>query len=39
VAYVVDGSVRRDGNRVRISAKLIRVKDEVQVWARLTTGT
>ncbi len=33
VAYVVDGSVRRDGSHVRISAKLIRVKDEVQVWA------
>ena len=33
VAYVVDGSVRREGNRVRISAKLIRVKDQVQIWA------
>ncbi len=33
VAYVVDGSVRREGTRVRISAKLIRVKDQAQVWA------
>ena len=33
VTYVVDGSVRREGNRVRISAKLIRVKDQAQVWA------
>ena len=32
VAYVVDGSVRREGNRVRISAQLIRVKDQVQIW-------
>jgi len=35
VAYVVDGSVRREGNRVRISAKLIRVKDQVQIWAEI----
>jgi TolB-like protein len=33
VTYVVDGSVRREGTRVRISAKLIRVEDEAQVWA------
>ncbi len=33
VTYVVDGSVRREGTRVRISAKLIRVEDKVQVWA------
>jgi serine/threonine protein kinase/TolB-like protein/Tfp pilus assembly protein PilF len=33
VAYVVDGSVRHEGSRVRISAKLIRVKDQVQIWA------
>ena len=33
VTYVVDGSVRREGTHVRISAKLIRVEDKVQVWA------
>ena len=33
VAYVVDGSVHREGSRVRISVKLIRVKDQSQVWA------
>ncbi len=33
VTFVVDGSVRREGTRVRISAKLIRVEDKVQVWA------
>lgn len=33
VAYIVEGSVRRVGERVRISAQLIRVSDEVQVWA------
>jgi eukaryotic-like serine/threonine-protein kinase len=33
VAFVVDGSVRREGARVRISAKLIRVEDQAQIWA------
>jgi non-specific serine/threonine protein kinase len=33
VAYVVDGSLRREGTRVRISARLTRVKDQAQVWA------
>jgi TolB-like protein/Flp pilus assembly protein TadD len=33
VAYVVEGSVRRDGNRVRISAQLIKAADGFHVWS------
>ena len=31
--YVLEGSVRRDGERVRITAQLIRVKDQIHLWA------
>lgn len=34
VAYVLEGSVRRDGGRVRIAAQLIQVSDETHVWAQ-----
>lgn len=34
VDYVLEGSVRRDGNNVRISAQLIRVKDQTHLWAQ-----
>jgi len=34
VQYVMEGSVRRDSSRVRITAELIRVKDQSQLWAR-----
>jgi TolB-like protein/Flp pilus assembly protein TadD len=33
VDYVVEGSVRREGNRVRITAQLIRVRDQIHLWA------
>jgi len=33
VAYVVQGSVRRWRNRVRITARLVQVADETQLWA------
>ena len=33
VGYVVEGSVRKDGDRVRISAKLNDVATDSQVWA------
>jgi eukaryotic-like serine/threonine-protein kinase len=33
VAFVLEGSVRREGGRVRINAQLIRVRDETQQWA------
>ena len=32
VDYVLDGEVRRNGNDVRINARLVRVKDHAQVW-------
>jgi TolB-like protein/Flp pilus assembly protein TadD len=33
VDYIVEGAVRRDGNRVRITAQLIRVSDQTHAWA------
>lgn len=33
VDYILESSFRREGDRVRISSKLIRVKDQTQVWA------
>ena len=33
VSYVLEGSVRRAGHRVRIAAQLIRVSDETYLWA------
>ena len=33
VENVVEGSVRRDGNRVRISAQLINVRNGLQLWS------
>jgi TolB-like protein/Tfp pilus assembly protein PilF len=33
VAHVLDGSVRRDGGRLRITASLVRVQDGFQVWS------
>jgi TolB-like protein/DNA-binding winged helix-turn-helix (wHTH) protein/Tfp pilus assembly protein PilF len=34
VQYVLEGSVRRDSVRLRITAQLIRTRDETQLWAR-----
>ena len=34
VQYVIEGSVRRDTERVRITAQLIQVKDQSHLWAR-----
>ena len=33
VGYVLEGRVRRAGNRVRITAQLIHLKEQTQVWA------
>src|SRR5947209_14274737 len=33
VSYVLEGKVRRGGNRVRITAQLIQLKDQTQLWA------
>jgi TolB-like protein/DNA-binding winged helix-turn-helix (wHTH) protein/Tfp pilus assembly protein PilF len=34
VQYVLEGSVRRDASRVRVTAQLIQVKDQTHLWAR-----
>ena len=34
VQYVMEGSVRRDSSRVRITAQLIQIKDQTHLWAR-----
>ncbi|HSB74407.1 MAG TPA: winged helix-turn-helix domain-containing protein, partial [Terriglobales bacterium] len=34
VDYVLEGGIQRDGDRVRINARLIQVKDQTEVWAR-----
>lgn len=34
VDYLVEGSLRRQGSRVRISAQLIRVRDQMHLWAQ-----
>ena len=33
MAYILESSIRRDGDQVRISAQLIRTADQVHVWA------
>jgi TolB-like protein/DNA-binding winged helix-turn-helix (wHTH) protein len=34
VQYVLEGSVRRGSNRVRIAAQLIQVRDQTHLWSR-----
>jgi TolB-like protein/DNA-binding winged helix-turn-helix (wHTH) protein/Tfp pilus assembly protein PilF len=34
VQYMLEGSVRRDADRVRITAQLIQMKDQTHLWAR-----
>jgi TolB-like protein/Tfp pilus assembly protein PilF len=34
VQYVLEGSVRRDSNKVRISAQLIQMRDQSHLWSR-----
>jgi len=31
--YVIEGSVRREGKRIRITAHLIGAKDEIHLWS------
>lgn len=39
VAHVLDGSVRKQGDRLRISAQLIRVGDGFELWSETFDGT
>ncbi len=34
VQYVLEGSIRRDADKVRITAQLIQVRDQSNIWAR-----
>ncbi|HMG17403.1 MAG TPA: winged helix-turn-helix domain-containing protein [Gemmatimonadales bacterium] len=34
VQYIIEGSVRRDANDVRVTAQLIEAKDQRQIWAQ-----
>lgn len=34
VGYILEGSVRRDGDHVRITAQLIQTSDQTHLWAR-----
>src|SRR2546427_675827 len=34
VDYVLEGTVRHSGDRVRVSAQLIQVKDQTHLWAK-----
>ena len=34
VAHIVEGSVRRDGNRLRVTAQLIRASDGFHLWSK-----
>jgi TolB-like protein/DNA-binding winged helix-turn-helix (wHTH) protein/Tfp pilus assembly protein PilF len=34
VDYILEGSVRREGERVRITAQLIQVRDQTHLWAK-----
>ena len=38
VSHVLEGSVRRSGDRVRIAAQLIQVSDQTHVWAESYEG-
>jgi TolB-like protein len=33
VTYVLEGSIRRDGGRVRVTAQLIQTSDQTHIWA------
>jgi TolB-like protein/integrase len=33
VDYLVEGGVQRDGDRVRITARLVRAEDQAQIWS------
>jgi TolB-like protein len=38
VDYILEGTVRREGNRVRVAVKLVRVSDQTNLWAESYEG-
>ena len=39
MAHVLEGSVRKAGNRLRITAQLVGAADGYHLWTRPTTAT
>ena len=39
VEYLVEGSVQAEGGRLRVTSKLIRVRDQAQIWAESYDST
>jgi TolB-like protein/lipoprotein NlpI len=39
VQYVLEGSVRKDGNNIRITAQLIDARTDIHLWAKKYNGT
>jgi len=39
VAYVIEGSVRKSGDKVRITAQLIKAADGFHVWSDTSRAT
>ena len=39
VAHIVEGSVRRDGDRLRITAQLIHASDDIHLWSQTYNRT
>ncbi|MBK5290254.1 MAG: tetratricopeptide repeat protein [Acidobacteriia bacterium] len=33
--YILEGSILRDGQHVRINARLVRVRDDIPIWSRI----
>lgn len=38
VAYLIESSIRAEGGRMRITSKLVRVSDQIQVWSASYDG-
>jgi TolB-like protein len=39
VGYVLEGSIRREGEKLRVAAQLVQVSDQTHVWAADYDGT
>ncbi len=35
VQYLLEGSVRREGDRIRVNSQLVRIRDQAEVWAHV----
>jgi TolB-like protein len=39
VDYLVEGSIRAEGSRVRVTVSLLRVRDQAHVWSQCSTAS